>query len=479
MDKANISLLMAIRVCKALFVVSFLVLCLNLNLPCSAIPLPEEQASTSDSPTLRAIEKLTNDVVAREVNLLKVSTNFHLACLKPSKWKGLRVFAYKIAGSGLTNAGIITIAASRFQYADNPSAAPRPYLKAGHIINLVAASVVTGGTITEGVLDRINDRKLLKQHLDPQSALLKFIDLRNELDTLISRREVLISSCQELTANQREILLADGRILSDIRDLATSEFVNSYCEVARFRGARDMASATTLFGASTAGYMGSLDSLLSVANRRPTQTGVAGLGFITSGTSVVVAPVLTKWAGDTAARRAVDRLSNSEILKQQDVASNFDLHRKSLEDLVASASLSDKQLLTALDARRSIYSAHNEIFDRRHEFRTNAKVRARNELKERLFFSSIVGGTNIARGAQLAVAGFHYSDSPKDAFKLVAAASTVYIAGSGVWTADNIQGKVREELLKKKLSSANLSVHATLAKDLEQLDLMESQINIY
>ncbi|MBX9685385.1 MAG: hypothetical protein K2X27_01710, partial [Candidatus Obscuribacterales bacterium] len=122
---------------------------------------------------------------------------------------------------------------------------------------------------------------------------------------------------------------------------------------------------------------------------------------------------------------------------------------------------------------------HNAIFDGRDETRSLAKLKSKNELRERLFFSAIVGGTNIARGAQLAVAGFHFNDSPKDNFRLVASASTGYIAGSGVWTLDNIQGKVREELTKKKMNAAKLSVHAKLLDELDDLEQMQEQMSIF
>ncbi|NJL70489.1 MAG: hypothetical protein HC888_02170 [Candidatus Competibacteraceae bacterium] len=271
----------------------------------------------------------------------------------------------------------------------------------------------------------------------------------------------------------------DGLVLEDLRQLASVEFGHAYSEVARLRGLRDLSNATTLFSASTAGYMGSLDSLLSVANRQPKQTGVAGLGFITSGSSVVASPLVTTFGSRILARRAAQKLKSLNIPNADDVTNQFDEHRQRLEHLISAAEPSEKELLKALDVRCSVYQLHNAIFDTRNDARLLSKRTARKDLAERLFFSSIVGGTNIARGSQLAVAGFRYYDSPKNAFRLVASASTVFIGGSGVWTADNIQGKIREELLDERLKASRLSVHAKLLTDLENLQRMEDQMSVY
>lgn len=429
---------------------------------------------------LEAIEAVTNKIVRSELQLLRVATTFHAGWLRPSKWKSWRVFAYKMVGSTLTNTGMILIAASRYQYMNNPSAAPRPYLKSGHICNITAASCMIAGTLGETILDQINERRMRKEHLDPKSALSEFLKVRKNLDSQISDRQTLITQCANLTPTQRAILDADGAVLQDLRDLATLEFHNSFCEVARLRGIRDVANATTIFSAASAEFGGSLNSLLAIADHQPKLVGAAGIGFITSGSSVAVSPLLVSWTGGLARKRASNKLTASGIVSDVDLNTRFDTHCQQLQTLIANADPDERKLLNALDARSSVYALSKAIFDARSDGRVVAKQAERKELKERLAFSSIIGGTNIARGAQLAIAGFHYSDSPTDVFKLVASASTGHIVGTGVWTIDNIQSKVREEMLKKRLKTTKqVSVHGVLLDDLRNLELMEDQMSIY
>jgi len=444
----------------------------------SAAGQDANQQSVSTSDQLTAIEKVSNNALQAEIQMMKLSCGFHAAWLKPNRWKSWRIFGYKIADSGLTNAGITTIAASRFQYMDDPSKAPRPYLKAGHIINLTAASILVGGTLTETLLDRISDYRIAKRKQDPKSALNEFLRLRKSLDDLLAQRELLVANCSSMSPFQKEIIQADGHVLQDLRTLVSDEFQHAYCEVAKLRSVRDLSNATALFSGAAAGYMGSLQSLLSVANRHPNQTGVAGMGFITAGSSVAATPIIVKLGSNLARKRAANRLEHHEITKVSPGA-QFDLHRARFEQLVASAPPSERTLLTALDARNTIYKLHDGMIDARDQDREFIKRKARRDFMERMFYSSIIGGSNIARGSQLVVAGFHYGDNPEENFRLVAAASTVFIAGSGVWTADNIQSKVREELLESKIRRGKLSVHGKLLRDLEDLQQMEDQIRAY
>ncbi len=438
---------------------------------------PAAQGSSSEN-QLVAIENVSNDILKTEIQLMKHSASFHAAWLKPNRWKSWRVFAYKIAASGLTNAGMITIASSRFRYLDDPSKAPRPFLKAGHIVNLTAASILVGGTLTEALLDRVSEMRIAKRHQDPKSALNEFLRLRNSLDALLAARKDLVVKNDSLSQCQRELIDADGLVLQDLRELVSAEFAHSYCEVAQLRGVRDASNAAAFLSSAAAGYMGSLQSLLAVADRHPHQTGVAGLGFITAGSGVAATPLLVKLGGAVAKRRAVSKL-NQRGVSTDLPEDQLELHRAKFEQVVSAAPPSEKSLLAALDARSTIYRLHNEMLDARDHDRAALKRRTRRDLAERLFFSTIVGGSNIARGTQLVVAGFHYADVPTTNFKLVASASTVFIAGSGVWTADNIQGKVREELLERKIKAGKLSVHGKLLQNLEDLEEMEDQISVY
>jgi hypothetical protein len=432
---------------------------------------------TPEDQKLIEIENVTNDIVRTEIDLMRFSTQLHATWVKPSRWKSWRVFGYKIAGSGCINAGMICIASSRFKYMNNPATASRPFLKSGHIINMTGASVIVAGTLFESVLDRIAEKRHAKEHLDLKSARKRFIEMEALLSGLLDKRSALVSACPSLTASQKAILDSDGLVLQDLRDLAVTEFQYSYTDIARLRTARDVASALTVFGAATAEYGGSLQSLLSVANRQPKQTGAAGIGFMTSGASVIASPLLINLSERFARSRAQKDLQLSGLNAQKIAVDKFDEHRKQLEQLIARADSSDTQLLKALDARKSVYQAHGELFDSREESRASIEARAKKELAERMFFSTIVGGTQVARGAQLAVAGFKYYDQPTKSFPVVAASATTFIAGSGVWTLDNIQGKVREEVAKKR--ATRTSVHAKLLEDLDDLEDMDDQMSIF
>ncbi len=432
------------------------------------------------NPQLVEVEKLTNSILRAEIQMMRYSTSLHATWVRPSRGKSWRVFAYKMTGSTMLNVGMSLIAGSRFQYMNNPPAASRPYLKSGHIVNMTGASILLGGTLFEAFLDKRAENRHAKKHLDLKSALQTFLDMQNQLDSSLAKRNSLVENCPGLSPSQKEILRVDGLVLRDLRDLTVSEFQYSFSDIARLRSARDAATLTTAFGAATAAYGGSLQSLLSVADREPKQVGVAGIGFITSGSSVIASPMLIHWAGHHARFRARAKLESAGVTARVIAAENFDAHRKELAELIARADSSDKQLLQALDARKTVYDLQNELLDAREETREAIDKRIKKEYHERMFYSTTVGGTQVARGAQLAVAGFKYFDAATKSYPLVAAASTTYIAGSGVWTLDNIQGKLREEIARKRATTiTTTSVHAKLLEDMDDLENMDDQMSIF
>lgn len=429
------------------------------------------------NPQLVEVEKLTNSILRAEIQMMRYSTSLHATWVRPSRGKSWRVFAYKMTGSTMLNVGMSLIAGSRFQYMNNPPAASRPYLKSGHIVNMTAASILLGGTLFEAVLDKRAENRHAKKHLDLKSAVQTFLDMQNQLDGSLAKRNSLVENCPGLSPSQKEILRVDGLVLRDLRDLSVSEFQYSFSDIARLRSARDAATWTTAFGAATAAYGGSLQSLLSVADREPKQVGVAGIGFMTSGSSVIAAPMLIHWAGHHARFRARAKLESAGVTSRVIAAENFDAHRKELAELIARADSSEKQLLQALDARKTVYDLQNELLDAREETREAIDRHINKEYHERMFYSTVVGGAQVARGAQLAVAGFKYFDDATKSYPLVAAASTTYIAGSGVWTLDNIQGKLREEIARKRATTT--SVHAKLLEDMDDLENMDDQMSIF
>jgi hypothetical protein len=444
-------------------------------LPVSAESLDNADQQQAD---ISKIEHITNALVEKELEMLNLDTRFRLESSKSKKWKPWRVFAYRLAGSSLTEAGMTTLAVSRWKYYQHPQQAPQNLLEAGPICNVTAASIVIGGTLTEAVLDQLHDHKLKQSGLDIKSGLHRFLELRSQVDGMLLERSSLVrkSSMSDL---QKQIVEADGDIVSDIRDLACVQFANYYMKSQKAKVTRDTGTVLTLAGAATGGYLGSLNSLLAVTNHNPQGAGVAGIGFIVSGAIVALTPLLVGAAGKISSHITEHKLQQVLGNLNTKTTEAFEADRQRLSDLIAKTDKSELALFNGLSTRTSAYELQTAIFENQIEVAQKQAQRQDRSLRERLVFSSLVGGSNLARGVQLELAGFKYDNSPSQAFLLTATASTTYMAGAGIWVLNTLQDRVRAEMLKRKTQGAQLSVKAKLEQRLSDIEEVEDAVSLY
>ena len=154
-------------------------------------------ATTFNEPSGQRLESLTKQIARKETELLRLNTNFRIECTRVSKWKPRRLFLYNLAASGTSNAGIDSIAASRWNYASHPKAMTRTTAIAGPICLLVGHCITLGGVMTESTLDLINDYKVRKKGLDPKSSRTRVLAIKADLDKLIAERNDVLSQGHE------------------------------------------------------------------------------------------------------------------------------------------------------------------------------------------------------------------------------------------------------------------------------------------
>ena len=427
---------------------------------------------------LNEIEHITNSALENELLLLDLDTRFRIENTRQTKWKPWRVFTYKLGASGVTEAGITTVAISRWRYYTDPKQAPRNLLKAGPIMNLTGASIVIGGTLIETILSRLRDHRLAMNGLDAKATFRHFIKIKSQLDNLLAEREQMIQANRILSPAQQEILQADGTILKDIRDLELVRFTNYYARARQAKVTRDVGALLSIAGAGTGGYLGSLNSLLAVCNHQPRTGGTAGIGFMVSGSIVALTPLLIKATSTIAENRAAQQ-AKKIIGEQSQTLDRFETDRQHLLDLLSQADNSEITLLNGLSARTTAYQLQKEIFENQNIAAAKKEDKSERNFREQLAFSSIVGGTNLARGIQVALAGFAYPNNPKTGFLLTATASTTYMVGAGAWILNTLQERARAQLLTQKVKLAKPSTQAQLQERLERLEEMEEIVSLY
>lgn len=443
----------------------------------------------ADLPVVMAqVEKLTNEALRKEIELMLLNTRFRMATTDKNRIKPWRVFLYNLAGSGVATAGITTIAAERWRTWQRPTTANRGALKAGPILLLTSHSIMTGGVLVEALLDAVNDSKQRKRGLDAKSTQKRVMELCGTIDHVLAERDNLAALMTSLPEADRQLIAAEGFVLRDLRNKALLEYIQSHVRAKRRLWSRNVSYLNQLSAATTGGYMGSLCGLLAVADRKPKLAGPAGVGFTISGANIATGPIIGRVTGNFAARVAKRRLDR-EIGAIAPV--KFEEHIRALK-------LVSTPQDTRLAERLSVYETADLIFTQQTQMNVAEKKRGDKEFLERCIFNAGIGGTKMAWGIQLANAGYGFKQTapapratagartsllqikkpktPAQLFaKRVAQGSTSYIPGTSLWILDTLQARLRGELDVYSMGSQSALPHQKLkARESKLIELGDS-----
>ena len=475
-------------------VTAMILLCVMLSLPGMAQEMP---TSVNAAPNAQNIEVLSAQIGKKESELLRLNTHFRIECTRVSKWKRWRIFLYNLGASSCSEAGITSIAATRWHYWRNPKLMPRSTATAGPICLLVGHCITLGGTLIEFGLDEINDHKVRAKGMDIKTTHKKALELKGELDSLLAQREAAVENAADLAPSERTTARAEGVVMRDVRDLELKEYGQFFVRANKFFAARDANTLAAITSASTGGFQGSLLGILSAHLRRPRLTGAGGLGFLESGATIVATPWLGRFSGNIRGHFAQKRiasefgdLSGSTVAKLE--------HDQSALQLAAAQTTSGGNLPN-VSRRLTGYVREIDLFKGQNELNGREKALANKEFVERALTAACIGGTKMSWGINLAHAGFAYhpktikkvtvvkgkktitsmpDPGPSKQFtKRVAIGATTYIPGTSLWILDTLQRPIREEFRDRGLMAQSKLPAALLKERLDRVDEIDDSFN--
>lgn len=452
--------------------------------------------------TLGDLEQLTNKIVLKEIELLKLNTSYRIESTPQSKFKTWRQFFYNLFQYSVSNAGIDHVAYARWKTWQNPKSATKDFLLSGPIMLLVGHSIGVGGVLIEGSLDVIGDWKRKRKGFDAGTFRKKVLSGQHELDQLLSERDRLVETSY-LSERAREVLRAEGAVLHDVRDCALSEFSRFRVRAAKWRAARDTGSVMSFAGATTGGYVGALMAIMAIANRKPKMIGPSGIGFATSGAFIVAAPVVTKLSSIAVAKLAARRTAKDIKGVRADCFQKLDEDRSKLNGLIASESMSELEASHAGE-RSAVYEAQSNVIGNVSTLAKGEARQANKEFVDKLIANTIIGGTKMAYGTMLMDAGFnfHVRPAPKPVevpvkvggatkkivvvpapystnstfARKIAIGATCFIPGTATGILDTIQTRAKGEIRNHRLARSGKAGLMILRKRLDSLDEMEKRV---
>lgn len=454
-------------------------------------------AASINEPSASRLETLTKEIAQKEVELLRLNTNFRIECTRVSKWKPWRLFVYNLGASSCSDAGITSITATRWHYWTRPKSMPRSTAMAGPICLLIGHCITLGGVMTETTLDLINDYKVRKKGFDAKTTHSRVLAIKGDLDRLLADRATLLDRAQDLTPSELELAKTEGTVLKDVRDLALSEYSQFFVRAHKFFGNRDTNSLMAMTAAGTGGFEGSLLGIISANKRQPRLVGPGGLGFLISGATIVATPPATRLVANLRgglARKKIDfeldNITTKSVLQ-------LDSDRSKLNQVLSRADQSERDHFTNISRRLTAYSKQSALFTAQNEMNANEKTLANKEFKERMLFAACIGGTKMSWGINLSNAGFRYhprsilkpgngktkpklvaDPAPGKLFtKRVAIGATTYVPGTGLWILDTLQNRVRGEMRNHAMASQQNLPSSLLQERLDRVQEIDDVFN--
>ncbi len=393
-------------------------------------------AQSLSGPDMENIESLNKQIAAKEVELLKLNSDFRTHYTARDRKKQRRMKFYDFAAGAVANAGDITLMSQFWKYQKKPGEGlnKRGRLEAGVITVLVAYCLLGSMYAAEGASDLICDYQGKRKHFDAKSMRERVVALRDEIDKLIAQRKAAVGLVSP-GSGESQYLLAEEEVLKDLRDLAILEFSKLYIDSRKKHSARDITTIGTLAVCATGAFPGALGVLNGIRHTNIKEIGGGGIGFLVSGATLTAAPVLIHGGAALTGKVAASRLSK-ELGEVQ---------CKTTEKLVG-----DIAKLSGNGGRSEQYQVMAKLIGDRAAFLEGDKKEQKREMIESFISYAARGGPQIAFGTCVARAGYRYNNNAFKVFKGVAQGATANEVSWGIWMLDVVQKQTRNELKYRK-----------------------------
>lgn len=460
--------------------------------------LPEAEAFKLGA-TYTELESLSTQAARKELELLKLNARYRVESTKTDKYKPWRTSIFNLGSYVFSNIGIDHVAYARWRTWQQPATAGKPFLEFGPAFLITGHSIATVGVMTEVALDVKRAYQLKKMGFDETSYRKNVTSLKKDIDSLLEKRTAVLSSTPFADSAEKAAAEKETQILKYVRDGALTEYKNFCLRGKTFRVGRNAGNFMAFAGATTGGYMGALCGLLAISNRNPRIAGPGGIGFILSGTCIVLGPIVSKASAVMAGKRLAKKLSAEIGPVNANAVKDLEAATKELVTILPSSA----EARTGLSTRRSLYELSAATLAKDSAMASAEKAAAQREFKEKVIVNAIIGGTKIGWGAQLANAGFGFKQQPVQPTRVinvsvngknvpiysyrpkrpgslfakrVAQGSTTFIPGTAVGVIDAIQGRIRGEKKTRQLKRDGKLPAMIITERVKNFELMDKRL---
>jgi hypothetical protein len=389
------------------------------------------------------VNDMSKKIALKEIELLRLNTNFREHYTKHDKWQERRLNVYNTAGSAVANAGVITLISEFWKYHHRvgEGLVHKGRLESGLIQVIVAYCLVGAGHAGELLYNAEEDYKGKRKGFGAKETLKRVQTLRGEIDTLLTQRAEAVGTT---SSAERGFLDAEGKVLEDARDLALIDFSGLYVQSRKKKMVRDLLNLGTVAVAATGAFPGATLALGGVRRVRLKQVGGSGIGFMVSAGILTGAPFLFKFGevmqSSSCSKKMREELGEYKCHAVQRMTEDL----KALEAELASAGSLDSA--TPIKKRLQAYAMTRDMVSERTDILEREGKQAKQQFVEDVISYGVRGGPQIAWSAMLMNAGYKHFNNPSVAFKRVGEAATVEEVSWAYWLLDSLQYGTRREI---------------------------------
>lgn len=471
-----------IRLSKWTRAVLTLVLLSTLVFP-NQIALASGASDTTFAKTrISQIDEISKAILLKDIEYERFNVHFRQQYARQGRWKGLRYFAYQESNAGALFSGLIASVAIRARALSQgkltvdktlgPQIVYPPLSKdslIGSLIPQMVGQIIgAGGDGIELAINAVHGWQAQARGFDAKTAVARQSELEGQIIQLLQQRQELIEE-SNYTSDVKQVLLLEGKLLSDLNNITQAEFRYFYLSSHRL-----LAFQTALYlldiGRNVTGAIGNGLGIISANEMNIRLAGTGSILTTISGGFIMAMPLLSRGVGK------VDQMIQSKRLEQIFVrqalpdTSAFKTHREQLKQLLDRQSVKGSSDLGVIDKRMSIYQDEKFLNCSSLQLAYKEIQTGRTVAVQNVVSGELIGGTKVANGVLGTIAGYNYPNFPRANFPLVMDGGITYLSGTGMGLLDNIRLQVVAERDRYKLNKDRKLPSQVCADRLRYLD---------
>ncbi len=445
---------------------------------------------TSRQVSYLEIETINRQILAKEIELFKLNTFFRVENGRDRPGKKLRIMFYQNANYFLTFSGLLVNVIYNFVYWKKLRENKYGPLLPGeirHIYTLiqlaatlprfVGKGILISGTAFEATLEAMDKNSEKKRGFNIHTVDGKVVHLKDEIDTLLAKRQRLLAGGFDLSDKEKEIANLDSNLMKEGEDLALTEYVNLHARSV-YRTLYNRSENSLTLAKKLDGEFGSdLIRIVSACIHDDYLNPISSTSTTISGSMSALNPLaelaIAHWGKNKAKKSIAEKLNQKQI----DLTSRFDQDTAKFNTLLAQTNENDEPYLVPLAKVRSeLYKQEAGVYNDMQFIDSNeAKAQRRHQIHS-IIMHQIYGWSKASRGMFLIYVGYHFIQSPRFSTLLTGEAGIINLAGASIRLADTFHTDAIEFLKRKEIAAKKTVTGTILQGRLSTLDSMEDNV---